>query len=285
MGHLKLILWKWQSFIQLQLTKTFPRQISSDLQQITQELRLESKFQENLSTGNSAWAHPWERRLLMLWKVIRVFINRREMIFQVKDLSAKDGCWISQRQDSEGHLKELIPYSSVLCNQHFTSSSWAKLQTAGGLLEDFKTFLSRYFIAFLKINTHATHSPFCRHSERVSQGPFLVGEFLIHQSKNLCSDFSAAVGLNFISFFPPQPGSPSLPGEQVPSHIHKGEGYHNTVVLSLCSHSLLGHSPLTEHPGSARSWQGFSKRWVEKTDYFMHEGFVSNTAVKTPQRS
>ena len=124
-----------------------------------------------------------------------------EMIFQVKDFSAKDGCWISQHQDSEGHLKELIPCSSVLCNWHFTSSSWAKLQTAGGLLEHFKTFLSRYFIAFLKINTRATHSPFCRHSERVSQGPFFSWWVSYSSKQNLCSDFSTAVGLNFISFF------------------------------------------------------------------------------------
>lgn len=126
-----------------------------------------------------------------------------EMIFQFKAFSVKDGCWISQHQDSEGHLKELIPYSSVPRNQHFTSSSWAKLQTAGGLLEHFKTFLSRYFMAFLKINTHAIHSPFCRHSECVSQGPFFSWWVSYSSKQNLCSDFSTAVRLNFISSPPP----------------------------------------------------------------------------------
>lgn len=134
----------------------------------------------------------------MLWKVIWVFSNR-EMIFQVEDFSAEDGCWISQHQDSEGHLKELIPYSSALRKWYFTSSSWAKLQTAAGSLEHFKTFLSRYFIAFLKINTHATHSPLCRHSERVSQGPFFSWR-VSYSKENLCSSFSAAVKF---SFFPP----------------------------------------------------------------------------------
>lgn len=56
-------------------------------------------------------------------------------------------------------------------------------------------------------------------------------------------------------------------------------------MLSLCSHPLLGHSPSAQHAGSVGNWQGFSKRWMEKPDYLMHEGFVSNTAVRSPQRS
>lgn len=159
------------------------------------------------------------------------------MIFQFKAFSVKDGCWISQHQDSEGHLKELIPYSSVPRNQHFTSSSWAKLQTAGGLLEHFKTFLSRYFMAFLKINTHAIHSPFCRHSECVSQGPFFSWWVSYSSKQNLCSDFSTAVRLNFISS-PPQPASPSLPGEQVPLYIIKEV---RVIPAQSCYH--CAHTP------------------------------------------
>ena len=172
-------------------------------------------------------------------RLFRCLVTDREIIFQVKDFSAEDGCWISQRQDSEGHLKELIPYSSILCNRHFTSSSWAKLQTAGGLLKHFKTFLSRYFIAFLKINTHARHSPFCRYSECVSQGQFFSW-WVSHSKQNLCSDFFTAVRFDLISlfFFPLQPDSPSLPGEEVPSHIMKEERVIAAQLCYHCAHTL-----------------------------------------------
>lgn len=175
------MLWKQQSFIQLHLTKTFPRQIPSDLQQITRELRLEQKFQENLSAGNGGWAHTWESRLL-LWKVILLCSNRGGNDLSSQRFLGWGWCWISRHQGSEGHLKELTPYSSVPWNWHFISSSWAKLQTAGGFLEHFKTFLSRYIIASFRINTHATHSPFCRSSECVSQAPSISCA-----AKSLCS--------------------------------------------------------------------------------------------------
>lgn len=146
------------------------------------------------------------------YRLCKCLVTDGDVIFPATDFSAKDGCGISQRWDSEGRLKELAPYSSVPCKQRFTSSSWAKLQTAGGWLEHFKTFISRYPVAFLTINTRASIR---RHGEHLSQGPFL-SQWVLIQSK-----FSVLISLqqwDSILFLPPppsspQPDSPSLPGE------------------------------------------------------------------------
>lgn len=63
--------------------------MESDLQQIPQELRLELKFQENLSTGNSAKTSH-ERGDCLHWE--RLFgysVTDGEIIFQVKDPQLK----------------------------------------------------------------------------------------------------------------------------------------------------------------------------------------------------
>lgn len=143
-------------------------------------------------------------------------------------------------------MKELIPYSSVYATASYFSSC-AKLQTAGGLLEQFKTFLSRYFIAFLKINTHDTYSPFCRHSERASQGPFLSWRVSYSLKQDLCSDFSAAVGLNFIYVF--SLFSLAVPLYQVNKRLvsHKaGE----VITAQLCYH--CAHRPWARRSIPAR---------------------------------
>lgn len=135
-------------------------------------------------------------------RLCKCLVTDRDMIFPVTDFSAKDGCGISQCRDSEGHLKELVPYSSILCKQHFTSSSWAKLQTAGGLLEHLKTLFSRYSVAFLKINTRAAHSPIRRQGEHLSQGPFFSQWILIQNKFSVLISPQQWDSILFL-FFPP----------------------------------------------------------------------------------
>lgn len=153
----------------------------------------------------------------------------------------------------------------MLCNPHFTSSRWTKLQTAGGLLEDLKTFLSKVLYYFLR-NKYTCHTfpPLADTMNLYPRDYFCW--WISHSLKaNFCSDLSTEARLHFI---PRHHLVVALPQAKkcLPPSTRDGKVL-PVQLCCQCAHSLSrGTGPWHSIPaqqGAARGfWKVSGKKWL-----------------------